>query len=109
MKAYGVALRERVVDFVNAGGSKTEAAKKYNVGRRTVYRYLQYAQKGALAPKKSWGGWRKFDPQKLRDYVTKNPDATLWEIGRAFGGTDVGALGALRRSGITLKKTHKIS
>jgi S-adenosylmethionine hydrolase len=41
--------------------------------------------------------------------VAQHPDATLWEIGRTFHGTDVGALSALRLLGITLKKTPKIS
>lgn len=109
MKAYGIELRERVVDFINAGGTKVEATKRFKVARRTVYNYLAMAQSGNLAPKKSWGSWKKFDPQEVRAYVAKNPDATLWDIGRAFNGTDVGALAALRLLGITLKKTRKIS
>lgn len=108
MKAYGVELRERVVEFINAGGSKTEAAKRFKVARRTVYNYLEMAQCGNLTPKESWGSWKKFNPQQVRAYVAKNPDATLWDIGRAFNGTDVGALAALRLLGITLKKTRKI-
>ena len=109
MKAYGLDLRERIVNFVNAGGSKVEAAKRFRVARKTVYNYLTLVQAGALAPKESWGGWKKFEPAKVRAYVAKHPDATLWAIGRAFGGTDVGALSALRLLGITLKQTRKIS
>jgi transposase len=108
MKAYGLDLRERIVSFVKAGGSKVEAAKRFRVARKTVYNYLTLAQAGALAPKESWGSWKKFEPAKVRAYVAKHPDATLWEIGRAFRGTDVGALSALRLLGITLKKTRKI-
>ena len=69
MRAYALDLRERVVKFLNAGGSKAEAARRFDLGRRTVYRYLAAAQKGALAPKESWGTWRKLDPQKLRAHV----------------------------------------
>ena len=108
MKAYGLDLRERVVSFVNAGGSKVEAAQRFRVARKPVYNYLTLVKAGALAPKESWGSWKKFEPAKLRAYVAKHPDATLWEIGRAFKGTDVGALLALRLLGITLKKTRKI-
>ena len=40
MKAYGLDLRERIVRFVHAGGSKFEAAKRFGVARKTVYNYL---------------------------------------------------------------------
>ena len=86
MKAYGLDLRERVVGFVKGGGSKVEAAKRFRVARKTVYNYLTLVKTGALAPKESWGSWKKFDPAKVRAYVAKHPDATLWEIGRAFRG-----------------------
>jgi transposase len=33
MKAYGLDLRERIVSFVKAGGSKVEAAKRFGVAR----------------------------------------------------------------------------
>ena len=108
MKAYGLDLRERIVSFVSAGGSKVEAAQRFGVARKTVYNYLTLDQAGKLPPKASWGSWKKFEPAKVRAYVAKHPDATLWEIGRAFQGTDVGALSALRLLGITLKKTRQI-
>src|ERR1035441_6215487 len=91
MKAYGLDLRERIVSFVNAGGSKVASAKRFGVARKTVYNYLTLVKAGALAPKASWGRWKKFEPAKVRAYVAKHADATLWEIGRAFHGTDVGA------------------
>ncbi len=109
MKAYGLDLRRRVVSFVKAGGSKVEAAQRFGVARKTVYNYLRLVKTGSLSPKESWGSWKKFEPAKVRVYVAKHPNATLWEIGRAFKGTDVGALSALRLLGITLKKTRKIS
>ena len=109
MKAYALDLRKRVVSFVNAGGSKVEAAARFGVARKTVYNYLKLVKTGSLTPKASWGSWKKFEPAKVRDYVVKHPEATLWQIGRAFKGTDVGALKALRLLGITLKKTRKVS
>ena len=39
--AYSRDLRERVVLFVNNGGSKSEASKRYNVHRQTVYNWFQ--------------------------------------------------------------------
>ena len=79
MKAHALDWRKRVVKFINQGGSKVEAARRFDLGRRTVYRYLAAAQTGTLAPKQSWGHWRKLDPQKLQVHVKAHPDATLTE------------------------------
>jgi transposase len=109
MKAYALDLRERVVKFIHNGGSKMEAARRFDLGRRTVYRYLAAARQGTLAPKKSWGHWRKLDPQKLHAHVQKYSDATLKELQRVFGVSHHAVWVRLRQLGFTLKKTHKIS
>jgi transposase len=109
MKAYALDLRERVVKFINAGASKAEAARRFDLGRRTVYRYLAAAQKGTLTPKTSWGHWRKLDPQKLRAHVQQHPDATLKELQQVFGVSHHAVWVRLRQLGFTLKKTHPIS
>jgi hypothetical protein len=77
MKAYALDLRERVVKFVNDGGSKVEAARRFELARSSVYRYLDAVEAGTLAPKASWGHWRKLDPHKLQSHVKKHPGATL--------------------------------
>jgi transposase len=109
MKAYAMDLRERVVKFIQGGGSKAEAARRFELARSSVYRYLVAAQKGALAPKQSWGTWRKLDPEKLRAHVRKHPDATLKELQQVFGVSHHAVWVRLGQLGFTLKKTHKIS
>ena len=109
MKAYALDLRERVVKFIQGGGSKAEAARRFDLARSSVYRYLAAAQQGALAPKKSWGTWRKLDPEKLRAHVKKHPDATLKELHQAFGVSHHAVWVRLGQLGFTLKKTHKVS
>ncbi len=84
MKAYALDLRERVVKFLNAGGSKAEAARRFDLGRRTVYRYLAAAQAGTLAPKKSWGKWRKLDPAKLQPTSKNIPTPPSRKSSRCF-------------------------
>jgi transposase len=108
MKAYTLDLRERVVKFLQAGGSKTEAARRFDLGRRTVYRYLAAAQAGTLAPKTSWGQWRTLDPQKLSAHVQTHPDATLQELATGFNVSPNAVWVRLGKLGFTLKKTHKI-
>ena len=109
MKAYALDLRERVVKFIQGGGSKTEAARRFDLARSSVYRYLAAANKGALAPKRSWGHWRKLDPEKLQAHVKKHPDATLKEIQKVFGVSHHAVWVRLGQLGFTLKKTHQIS
>ena len=109
MKAYALDLRERVVKFIQSGGSKAEAARRFDLGRSTVYRYLDAVQSGMLAPKASWGHWRKLDPAKLHAHVKAHPDATLNELQTVFGVSHHAVWVRLGQLGFTLKKTHKIS
>jgi transposase len=109
MKAYALDLRERVVKFIQSGGAKAEAARRFELGRSTVYRYLDAVQAGTLAPKASWGHWRRLDPQQLQVHVKKHPDATLKELQKAFGVSHQAVWVRLGQLGLTLKKTHKIS
>ena len=109
MKAYSMDFRERVVNFVNAGGTKLEAARQYKVARQTVYSYLAMSQRGKLEPKKSWGSWKKLDPKKLQGYIKAHPDATLMEMQKALGVSHNTIWVRLNKLNITLKKTHKIS
>jgi hypothetical protein len=69
-----------------------------------VYRYLAAAQAGTLAPKNSWGHWRKLDPQKLPVHVQAHPDATLKELQRVFTVSHHAVWVRLRQLGFTLKK-----
>jgi putative transposase len=109
MKAYALDLRERVVKFIKSGGSKAEAARRFELARSSVYRYLDAVQAGTLAPKASWGHWRKLDPQKLQVHVKQHPDATLKELQKTFGVSHHAIWVRLGQLGFTLKKTHKIS
>ena len=104
MKAYALDLRERVVKFIQGGGSKVEAARRFELARSSVYRYLTAAKKGALTPKTSWGHWRKLDPEQLQAHVKKHPDATLQELQTVFGVSHHAIWVRLGQLGFTLKK-----
>ena len=97
-------LRLRVVNYVKRGGSVEDAQEKFTVGRDTIYRWQRLEKVEKLEPKKSWGKWKKINPEELRARVKANNDATLWEIAKEFGVSDVGILKALRRLELTLKK-----
>jgi transposase len=109
MKALSMDLRERVVAFVKAGGGKLETARHFKIARRSVYRYLEADARGRLEPKKSWGTWRKLDPEKLSRYVRKNSEATLKDMQEAFQVSQQAIWVRLGQMGITLKKSHSVS
>ena len=109
MKAYTLDLRARVVKFVQGGGTRAEAARRFQLGERSVYRYLAADKTNTLAPKTSWGAWRKLDPAKLQARVKTHADATLAELAAALGVSHNAVWVRLQQLGCTLKKTHKIS
>ena len=108
MRANSLDLRQRVVAYVRDGGAKTEAVRLFKVCRKTVYNYLAADEAGKLAPKKSWGNWRKLDPAKLAAHVKAHPDATLEELQDAFKVCPSAIWSRLRQLGITLKKSHHL-
>ena len=82
---YSPDLRKRVLDFIQAGGSKTEAAKRFNVGRTTIYKWLNapdpfaYQRPGPRGP-------RSIDYDALKQlYPADFPDQTLKERAVHFG------------------------
>ncbi len=72
--SYSVDLRKRVVSYVESGGSKSEAARRFEVSRKTVYNWLALDD---LAPKPHPKHTRKVDKQVLKRHVQEYPDAIL--------------------------------
>ena len=108
MKAHPLELRERIVAFVKKGGSKTQASVLFNVGRRSVYRYLEAEKNASLAPK-AWGGSaKKFETEPLLRDVKLRPDATLAQRAKVLGVNPASVWKRLRQLGVTLKKTPAI-
>ena len=107
MKAYTLDLRARVVKFVQGGGTRAEAARRFQLGERSVYRYLAAAKTNTLTPKTSWGIWRKLDPAKLQAHVKTHADATRAELAAALGVSHNAVWGRLQPLGGTLKKLIK--
>ena len=60
MKAYSIDLRKKIVESVRKGISKSETARRFDVNRSTVQRYIkQLEEEGSLAPKKRPGSHPK--------------------------------------------------
>jgi transposase len=115
MKQYSVDLRERLLGAIAAGLSQAEASRLFGVGTSTITRWRrQRRETGGLAPKPRPGRPPAIGPAQeaaLRAQVARHPDATLaehcarWERAHAVGLSVAGMSRAIRRLGITLKKS----
>ncbi len=103
--AYSMDLRERVVNYVRGGGSKAEAARRYEVSEATVYAWLKREN---LQPTVVSRRRRKIDWQALEKHVHQHPDATLKDRGKQFGVNASAICYALKALQITRKKTAKV-
>ena len=74
--AYSIDLRKRVVEFVEEGGSKAEAARRFRVSLWCVH---DWCGRPHLAPKRHGPRQRKLNRLALRQHVAQHPDATLQE------------------------------
>ena len=103
--AYSIDLRERVINFVNAGHTQEEASKIFDVGTTTIKRWKSMlSETGSLENKPLNRVSSIFESEKLNAYIKKNPDALLKDIAEHFNGSISGAFYALEREKITLKK-----
>jgi transposase len=107
---YSIDLRERVVGYIEQGGSKTEAVKLFKVSRKTIYNWLsRKAKTGNLAPNKlKKYKVRKLDDTKVLEQVEARPDATLAEMGEVFKVSQSGMWYALKRLKVTRKKNASL-
>jgi len=80
--SYSVDLRERAVSYVRGGGSRIEASRLFQVGRTTLYRWLNAPD---LHPRPAKERRRKLDKAALAAHVRAFPDALLRERAAHFG------------------------
>jgi transposase len=88
MKAYSIDLRERVVQAVGKGMTKSRAARTFSVSLATVKNYVRQVQTtGSLAPRPIPGRPRDIPPAQdaaLVAQLRSAQDATLDELRAAW-------------------------
>ena len=114
MNAYSEDLRKKIVEAVERGMPKIEAAKTFGVGISSVKRYVAAARAGrSLAPKKRPGSKPKLEEtarRLLEADLQERPAATLPQRreflrrGGGVGGSDSSDRRMLKRTGWTRKK-----
>jgi transposase len=99
-------LRKRVVDFVQEGGSKAEAARRFQVGVASVYRWTK---PGGLEHKRPGPHTsHKLDWEALRRRVETHADMTQAEAAQHFGVSRHCIWNALYKMGWTRKKNDRL-
>ena len=87
------------------GHTIKETSEVFKVGTTTIKAWKKLlSERGSLGKKELDRKPRKYESEKLRAYIAENPETTLAEIAREFGGSPSGAFDALEREKITLKK-----
>ena len=108
-RSYSTDLRERVVNFVERGGSKSDAGEIFQVSRQVIYQWLKRRDEtGSLAPGKSRGNLSKIVKERLERYIKSHSDSYLHEAAEALGYSKSGIHRALKRYDISYKKNHSI-
>ena len=104
--SYSIDLRERVVAFVKAGGTKAEAARRFSVSEGSVHNWLK---RNNLAPIKVKRRHRKLDWNALERHIQQEPDVRLKDRAEHFGVHTSAIWYAIKQMNITRKKTAQVS
>ncbi|MDE5076008.1 MAG: IS630 transposase-related protein [Trichodesmium sp. St5_bin2_1] len=98
---YSLDLRQKVINFIEKGGTITEAAHTFGIGRASIYRWLSRPQLEATKVKSRR---RKLDWKELEKDVKENPESKLSDRAKKFGVNPTAIFYALKKMKITRKK-----
>ena len=102
--AYSLDLRKRIINYVENGGSPSKAAEVFQVGRASIYRWLERIEPIEVKRRN-----RKLDWQALEQDVQINPEARLIDRAKQFGVRPSAISYGLKKMKITRKKTTSVS
>ena len=103
--AYSIDFRKKVLSYCERTSSITEASHIFQISRNTIYGWLKLKEKtGELNHQVKGTKPRKVDRNRLKNYLTDNPDAYLTEIASEFGCHPTTIHYALKAMGYTRKK-----
>ena len=105
--AYSSDLRKRVLDFIEAGGQKTQACRQFSIARATLYTWLN-AEDPLARQKPGPRGPRNLDLNALEKHVADFPDQTQVERAASFGVSEFCIYYGLKTLGITRKKNTRL-
>lgn len=96
---YSTDLRKWVLDFIQTGGKKVEAARRFSVNRSTIYRWLA-AEDPFSTEKPGSKHMRVLDEVALKKHVADFSGLTQNEHASHFGVSESSITYELRKLGI---------
>jgi transposase len=106
MNAYSEDLRERVIKYIESGHDRREACEVFGVSLKSVTNWIKLKKEtGSLRIEAVPRSPHKLFKEELIGYVKANPDAYIREIAEHFQCGKTTVVNALKRNGITYKKT----
>ena len=102
---YSIDLRKRVVEFVQGGGFKAEASRRYKV---SLWCVNDWCKPEDLTPQAQKGRKRKLDWEALSGHIQEYPDTLLRERAQHFGVHNNAIWYANRQMKLTRKKNSQI-
>jgi putative transposase len=102
--AYGLDLRQKVIDYIENGGRVSKAAQVFGMGRASIYRWLERKE---LAATKVKYRQRSLDIRELSKDIQENPEARLKQRAEKFGVSKTAIFKALKKMKITRKKRSR--
>lgn len=103
--AYSTDLREKVMEYIEAGNKVTETSQIFKVSRQTIYQWGKLkAERGSVERPVYKHGAIKLNDEELIEFVKENPDLYLKDYAAKFHITPSGIWRAFKRLQITFKK-----
>jgi transposase len=108
--AYSLDLRSRVLNEYDKGVlQKKEIAELFQIGQKTIYNWVKRRSvTGEIKPKSGYqkGHSHKItDQEKFKEFIAKNPDTNLKELGEKWGEISPTTIGRmLHKLNYTFKK-----
>ena len=99
--AYSLDLRKKVINYLENGGSPSEASKIFQVGRASIYRWLERVEPTEVKRRN-----RKLNWKALEQDIQTNPEARLIDRAKKFGVRPSAISYALKEMKITRKKNN---
>lgn len=102
---YPIIFRKRVIAHYKKSNNKSKTCSLFEISVVTLNKWLDMLeQNGNLEDAPLKRGWRKLNPDLLKEYVTINPDLYIKDYANYFGVTISCVWDALKRLGFTRKK-----
>jgi transposase len=104
--SYDKKYRECVLAHVDSGKTQEEVRKMFGLGVNTITQWKKLREEtGDLENRELERKPKKIDPEKLREYFAKKPEAFDHEAAKEFGCTAQAIGKSRRKHKITVKKS----